>query len=621
MSRKDGGDVMRQMIDSLATLWTEYERRLHLVDSNEYTVKGARHYVWQLHDFMAQNGYTDYSVSIGEKFLFFVENDYKKSKWLHRYKSAISHLNSCMSDAFWGEEFHLFSYSVKNHELLTLYEKLCDELDQRGFRSNVNNPREYALRCIKHLDLYMHENGISIYSAAVGSSFVECMNTVSKKGRSCFEQTYTHTVARLNSLLAEDPMHTRITADYTIKHDELRSGLDQLLHVLSGQNYSDHSKNVVIRVIKHLDMYMTNLGIDVYTEQVGSDFSDWFNKHQAVTESHDGYQRYILAHFNDVISGRGYHCCHRESGVPIPKEFMESFELFLDDCRNNGNRVSTIKYKTYCCAYFCETLVNLGYSSPQEITVEAVGKSCALINSSAWNAIRGYLRSCLDRGLTDKDYSFFVPHKRGRIILPTYYSKDERQRLEAAPDRMTPTGKRDYAIILIISHLGLRSSDVTHMTFSNLLSKDGTISFDQYKTGNPQLLPLLKDVEEAVQDYVSNGRPKSSSEEIFVKSYAPFGALTSPAIHKIITRNFVKAGVDISDRKHGGHALRSSLLTSMINNGMTYEEARYVLGHSDDESINHYVALDVKHLRLCSSDIPAPSGRFKEMLSNPKGVV
>ena len=59
---------MRQMIDSLAILWTEYERRLNLIDSNEYTVKGARHYVWQLNDFMAQNGYTDYSVPIKHPF-------------------------------------------------------------------------------------------------------------------------------------------------------------------------------------------------------------------------------------------------------------------------------------------------------------------------------------------------------------------------------------------------------------------------------------------------------------------------------------------------------------------------------------------------------------------------
>ncbi len=366
---------------------------------------------------------------------------------------------------------------------------------------------------------------------------------------------------------------------------------------------------------------MTNLGIDVYTEQVGSNFSDWFNKHLTVTKSHDGYQRYILAHFNDVLAGRRYHCCHREPGIPIPEKFKESFELFLNDCKNNGNKPSTIKYKKYCGAYFCETLLGLNCSNPQEITIETVGKSCALISASTWNTIRGYLKSCADHGITVKDYSFLVPHKRGRAILPTYYSKEERQLLETAPDRTTPTGKRDYAIILILKRLGLRSSDITHMTFSNLISEDGTISFNQYKTGNPQLLPLIKDVEIAVQDYISNGRPKSISEEIFVKSFAPFGPLTSPAIHKLITKSFIKAGVDISNKKHGGHALRSSLLTSMINNGLTYEEARYVLGHSDDESINHYAALDTKHLRLCSSDIPAPSGKFKELLNNPKGVI
>ena len=610
---------MRQMNESLAGLWVEYERRLYLINSNEYTIKGTLNYVWQLDDFMEKNEYTQYSAEIGEKFLVFVKNDTKKSKWLHRYNRTVSHINSCLSDEFWGEDFHLCLYSVKNQMLLDLYEKLCKDMDQRALRSNINNPREYALRCIKHLDLYMLENGISTYSVAVGSAFIACMQTVSHKGKNCFKQTYTSTVAKLNELLSDNPVYGRVTVDYTIRHEALQLGLEKLLSTLSEQSYSDRTKNVVVRVIKHLDIYMTNLGIDDYTQQVGIDFSDWFNKHLSVTESHDGYQRYILAHFNDVLAGKDYHSCHRESGTLIPEAYRESVDLFLRDCKSNGNRETTITGRSYCCAFFCETLLSLGYSSPQELTVEAVGKSCALINASAWNPIRRYLRSCNNHGFTDKDYSFFVPHKRGQVILPTYYSKEERQRLEAAPDRTTPIGKRDYAIILIINRLGLRSSDVTHMTFSNIILKDGTISFDQYKTGNPQSLPLIKDVEEAVQDYISNGRPKSASEEIFVKSFAPFGRLTSPAIHHIITRNFVKAGVDISNRKHGGHALRSSLLTSMINNGMTYEEARYVLGHRDDESIKHYATLDIKHLRLCSSDIPVPSGRFKEMLNGPRG--
>ncbi len=609
---------MRQLVESLSCLWTEYERRLRIVGSNEYTIRGARHYICQLDKFMVQHGYSDYCISTGKDFLSYVEKDAVKSKWMPRYKKAISHLDACLSGAFWSEDFRLNSYTVKNTMLLDLYKNLCEDFDQREYRSNSNNQRDYAFRCIKHLDLYMAENAIQEYSPAVGASFIQCMADVSQKGKSCFDQTYTRTISRLDGLLTDIPTYSRVAIDYTIKHDELRYGLDQLLNVLSEKNYSDRSKNVVTRVIKHLDMYMSNQGIDNYTEQVGADFSDWFNLHQAVTESHDGYQRYILAHFNDAISSRDYQCCHRQPGVPIPEKFQESLDIYLCDCKSDGNKVSTLKNKTYCCAYFFEKLMSFGCTAPHAIGIETAEKSCALINASAWNSIRGYLRSCFLHGLTDKDFSFFVPHKRGHRTLPTYYSKEERQKLESAPDRTKRAGKRDYAIILIINRLGLRSSDVTHMTFSNFFSNDGTISFEQYKTGNPQLLPLLKEVEDAVQDYVDNGRPKSDAEEIFVKTKAPYNSISPKAIHRIITKYLVKAGIEIGDRKHGGHSLRSSLLTSMINNGMTYEEARYVLGHNDDESINHYASLDIKHLRLCSSDIPSPEGKFRAFLGNPK---
>ena len=614
---------MRQLTDSLNKIWNEYKRRLEIIESNEYTIINARQYVCQLDSFMKQKGYEDYFTFVGEEFLSFINNDVQKSKFLYRYKRIIAHINSCLSGVFWSEDFRLCCYSIKNKHLLNLYQILCKKLDDCNFQSNVNNTREYARRCFNHLDIFMLEKGIDKYSPEIGVSFIECMKQVSHKGESCFKHTYTYTIARLNDLFSSAPAYHRIPAEYKIKNQEIRAGLDKLISVLNNNNYSVRSINIVIHVIKHLDLYMIDQSIDSYSEQVGKEFSDWFNQHQIITDSHDGYQRYILAHFNDVMAGRNYCCCHRESGLPIMEAFRKSFDLFFHDCEIRGNKASTLKYKTYCCAYFFEVLISLGCTSPQTVDVEMVEKSCALINASTWNVIRGYLNSCFTHNLTDKDYSFFVPHKRGRVILPTYYSKEERQKLEAAPDRTTPIGKRDYAIILIVNHLGLRSSDITHMTFSNLLSQDGTISFEQYKTGNKQILPLIKNVEEAVQDYVNNGRPSSEKEEIFLKSHAPYAPLTSPSIYRIITRNLVKAGVNIGERKHGGHALRSSLLTSMINNGMTYEEARYALGHTGDESIKHYVSLDIKHLRLCASDIPSPSGKFKDLLNTKEqgGIV
>jgi site-specific recombinase XerD len=78
---------------------------------------------------------------------------------------------------------------------------------------------------------------------------------------------------------------------------------------------------------------------------------------------------------------------------------------------------------------------------------------------------------------------------------------------------------------------------------------------------------------------------------------------------------FTSAGVSISGKKHGPHALRSSLASSMINGGVSYEVTRHMLGHYDPEAIKHYAKVDIENLRSYAIDIPEPSGVFEEILN------
>jgi site-specific recombinase XerD len=72
--------------------------------------------------------------------------------------------------------------------------------------------------------------------------------------------------------------------------------------------------------------------------------------------------------------------------------------------------------------------------------------------------------------ILDIDYSGSIP--RGRYIkqadLPSTYSAVEISSLLASVNRASPIGKRDYAIIMIAARIGLRSSDISNLQFSNL---------------------------------------------------------------------------------------------------------------------------------------------------------
>lgn len=75
---------------------------------------------------------------------------------------------------------------------------------------------------------------------------------------------------------------------------------------------------------------------------------------------------------------------------------------------------------------------------------------------------------------------------------------------------------------------------------------------------------------------------------------------------------YIRLGkIDPGSRKHGPHALRSSLASSMINNETPYETVRKILGHS---SIKHYAKIDVEKLRKYSLEPPTPTGEFLNFL-------
>lgn len=158
-----------------------------------------------------------------------------------------------------------------------------------------------------------------------------------------------------------------------------------------------------------------------------------------------------------------------------------------------------------------------------------------------------------------------------------------------------------------MNRLGLRSSDVVNLRFSNI---GETIRIKQYKTDEFLELPLLDNIREAIDDYVANGRPASDDDHVFLMYYAPHCPITSIAIHGIVTKYMKLANIDINGRKHGGHALRASLGTDLINNGMSYEETRKIYGHKSDNVIKHYASLDVNRLRLCALPASMPTGYF-----------
>ena len=199
-------------------------------------------------------------------------------------------------------------------------------------------------------------------------------------------------------------------------------------------------------------------------------------------------------------------------------------------------------------------------------------------------------------------------------MLPTTYTTEEVNRLLAVVDRSTRTGKRDYAVLLLATQLGLRSGDIVRLTFEKVDLAGNSIILSQNKTDQPLTLPLLPVIREAIEVYIEDERPNIKSEYIFLSANAPFERVTTSSIRHALTGYFLIAGINISGKKHGPHSLRSSLTSSMINGGVPYEVVRRMLGHADPDAIKHYAKVDIENLRSYAIDVPTPTGNFKALL-------
>lgn len=181
----------------------------------------------------------------------------------------------------------------------------------------------------------------------------------------------------------------------------------------------------------------------------------------------------------------------------------------------------------------------------------------------------------------DELFDTYKARKRERV--PSYFTATEVLAIENSISRSSCVGKRNYAMVLLASRLGLRASDIAGLLFSDIDWDKDTITLVMHKTGKIIELPLLADVGNAIIDYLQHGRPKSKLQNIFISSRAPYVAATKAMVCSAINTIICKSGVDTTSKRHGPHSLRHSLASAMLESGATIPVISESLGHRGTE--------------------------------------
>ena len=294
----------------------------------------------------------------------------------------------------------------------------------------------------------------------------------------------------------------------------------------------------------------------------------------------------------------------------VPDRFLHVFDAYVSHLQQRNLAPHTRRGQTCLIRKFMTGLRtnDFGDLSMEDVTahIEACSLMTPQTRAGILYAIRAFTTWAAGEGLCSSAVAAAMPiipgHKHAS--LPSAYVVSE------VAAMVTATGeerlRRDRAMLLLASVLGMRAGDIRALRLGNLDWRAREVRFTQVKTGNRVRLPLPDEVMLALADYLRNERPKNPNDHVFLHHRAPHDSFENALnpFHYVATNAYMRASVNTSGKHHGMHSLRHSAATNMLSGGTPYPVISGILGHSNANTTRKYMAIDVERLRFLSLEVP-----------------
>jgi integrase len=220
--------------------------------------------------------------------------------------------------------------------------------------------------------------------------------------------------------------------------------------------------------------------------------------------------------------------------------------------------------------------------------------------------LRAFLRFCHVTGRMPRPLVSAVPRVASWRLagIPKAVDKATVRALLSSCDRRTTSGRRDFAVLMLLSRLGLRSGEVASLCLEDIDWRAGELTV-RGKGPKIERLPLPVDVGEAVAAWLRRGRPDCAAREVVTRIRAPHGALKSGGIYAIVIAACERAGVP----EVHPHRLRHTVATEMLRSGASLTEIGQVLRHQSVLTTAIYAKVDHDGLRELAGAWPTTASQ------------
>jgi len=215
--------------------------------------------------------------------------------------------------------------------------------------------------------------------------------------------------------------------------------------------------------------------------------------------------------------------------------------------------------------------------------------------------LRSLLKFLYLQGLTPRPLATVVPPVAGwrDTGVPKAIPAADVQLLLGGCDRSHPIGVRDFAMLMLVARLGLRSAEVARLELGDIDWRAGQIIL-RGKASRQEGMPLPVDVGEALTAYLTQARPSTRIRQVFLAAKAPMRPIAPGLVSDVTHRACDRAGLP----RIGAHRLRHSLATELLRRGATIVEVSQVLRHRDLATTAIYAKVDYAALRAVARPWP-----------------
>ena len=187
-----------------------------------------------------------------------------------------------------------------------------------------------------------------------------------------------------------------------------------------------------------------------------------------------------------------------------------------------------------------------------------------------------------------------LPAKRFDRALINFLTTDEVKALLAAPDRSTPIGRRDHALILTAIQTGLRVSELTGLRCQDV--RLGTISylFTKGKNRKERTVPLTTQTVKVLTLWLKEraGEPK---DPLFPSNRD--GPLSRDAVEWLINKHTTTAAdrcPSLHTKRVTAHVLRHTTAMTLLQSDISTSVIALWLGHEQETTTRGYLHGDLR---------------------------